>query len=84
MSGDMSHIFASPIPTALGGIPLHFQPFCSCYQIFALIPGPAQGFTSFRNYYQAVCPVLGLMEETKVDSCGLKRKVKLTHDWKDM
>ena len=84
MLGDMPHMFASSIPTALGGFPLHFNPFCSRYQIFALSPGPAQGSASFRNYYQAICPVLGLMEETKVESCGLKQKVKLTQEQKDM
>ena len=61
MLGDMPHMFASSIPTALGGFPLHFNPFCSRYQIFALIPGPAQGSASFRNYYQASKKILSTL-----------------------
>ena len=77
MFGDMSHIFASSVPTVLGGFPLH--PLLPSFLLSNLCPlsWPCSRLHPLQEYYQAILPVLGLMEETKVDSCGLKQNGEL-------
>lgn len=77
MFGDMSHIFASSVPTALGGFPVHPLPASFLLSKLCRLSWPCSSLHPLQEYYQAILPVLGLMEETKVDSCGLKQNEEL-------